>query len=304
MTQHKNIRFQSCAMLFLMFTSSLLAQQIGASPEAAVSQQSDTNVAAAIRKRPAELAPNAPTVSCKGNQLSIHADNSSLRSILAAVHSCTGVEIDLPEPFQDSRAYLQLGPGPARQILDALLSSTDLNYVIQSSNAAPSKIEAVVLMARLKDPKEAHETAPPAGFAMTPARRAWLESRRNVRPAQSTAEESSTTVPEATEATVEAKEKVAETPIAPPTASSMPTASDASPSTQAAEKAAINETPETPTVAETSAAQTSASSAPVSDPSQEEPAKKVLQGKIGAMEQLFEQRKQMIANPPAPTDPH
>jgi hypothetical protein len=305
MTTHKQLPFQSCGILFLMSASSLLAQQIVTSPEVPLSPQSDTTVTAAQPKRPAEMVPNAPTVICQGNQLTIHADNSSLRSILAAVHNCIGVEIDLPEAFPDSRAYLQLGPGPARQILDALLSSTDLNYVIQSSNAAPSKIETVVLMARLQDPKEAREATPPAGFALTPARRAWLDSRRNVRPAQPPTEESATNVPESTEATVEATEKVTETPVTPSTASSTPsTTSDASQSAQPAEKSAVNETVETPATAETSVAQASASPAPASDPSQEEPAKKVLQGKIGAMEQLFEQRKQMIANPPAATDPH
>ena len=305
MTTCKILPFQLCGLLFLMSTSSLLAQQTVTSPAAAVPIQSDTNVVAAPPKRPAEMAPNAPTVSCQGNQLTIHAENSSLRGILAAVHNCIGVEIDLPEAFPDSRAYLQLGPGPAREILDALLSSTDLNYVIQSSNAAPSKIQTVVLMARLQDPKEVREATPPAGFAITPARRAWLEGRRNARPAQPAAEESPTNVPESTESTVEATEKVTETPVAPSIASSTtPTASDASQPAQPAEKAAGNETIETPVTAETSAAQTASSPAPTPDPNQDEPAKKVLQGKIGAMEQLFEQRKQMIANPPAATDPH
>jgi len=300
MTTSKIFPFQSCGLLLVMSASSLLAQQIVATPEVAVSQ-SDTAVTAVLPKHPAEMAPNAPKVSCQGNQLTIQADNSTLRSILAAVHSCIGVEIELPEAFPDTRAYLQLGPGPAREVLDALLSSTDLNYIIQSSNAAPSKVETVLLMARLKDPKDAHEAAAPASFAMTPARRAWLEGRRNVRPAQPAAEESSANESESTEPATEAKEKVAATPLEPSTASpTLPTTSDASQPAQPSEKAVAD----APATAETSATETAASPAPASDPSQEEPAKKVLQGKIGAMEQLFEQRKQMIAIPPAATDPH
>jgi hypothetical protein len=45
---------------------------------------------------------------------------------------------------------VELGPGPARQILASLLSDSNFDYLIQASDADPEKIQSVLLMPRGK----------------------------------------------------------------------------------------------------------------------------------------------------------
>ena len=50
---------------------------------------------------------------------------------------------------------VELGPGPARQILASLLSDSNFDYLIQASDADPEKIQSVLLMPREKKGTEA-----------------------------------------------------------------------------------------------------------------------------------------------------
>jgi hypothetical protein len=126
----------------------------------------------------AEMAPpKAPKVTCVGDQLTISAENSTLGGVLAAVHTCIGVKVDIPEGASGSRVFEELGPGPARQVLESLLSGTEFNYVIGSSSSDPQKVETVLLMLRTTDAP----VAVAEDRALTPARRAWLLSRQNRR---------------------------------------------------------------------------------------------------------------------------
>ena len=120
----------------------------------------------------AEMAPpKAPKVTCVGDQLTISAENSTLGGVLAAVHTCIGVKVDIPEGASGSRVFEELGPGPARQVLESLLSGTEFDYVIGSSSSDPQKVETVLLMLRTTDaPVSVAE-----GRALTPARRAWIQ---------------------------------------------------------------------------------------------------------------------------------
>ncbi|PYY16043.1 MAG: hypothetical protein DMG60_16080, partial [Acidobacteria bacterium] len=56
--------------------------------------------------------------------------------------------MDVPESAAKQRLFASLGPGPVRQVLASLLSSTDFNYLIQSSDSDPQKVRTVLLMAR------------------------------------------------------------------------------------------------------------------------------------------------------------
>jgi hypothetical protein len=129
---------------------------------------------------PAELPPpNAPKVTCDGGQLAVSADNSTLRSVLAAIHACIGVQIDLPEGSDGGRTFEELGPGPIRQVLVSLLSGTDFNYVIGSSDTNPEKVETVLLMRRTKADGQSPSST---DYAQTPARRTWAQIRQKNRP--------------------------------------------------------------------------------------------------------------------------
>jgi len=283
--------------------SSLHAQQI---PETPDDPDAATAAAAeAVRpKLPMELPPTAPNVSCKDGQLTIVAENSTMASVLAAVHGCIGAAIVAPEGSAGTRMYARLGPGPANEILQSLLSDTDFDYVIEPSPSNPQAIQTVLLMARVKDTKDQQLAT---DRNMTPARRAWLDARRNARPYDEINGETRATAEPEAEPVVEPVVAVA-TPVpdatAPPVAATTTDkpadAVSADPAQQAA-KAAATPTPDAlPAPAPTSS--DVSSSAP--DPATTSPAAKEVQDKITTMQQMFEQRKQMVQGQPAtPANP-
>src|SRR5438270_2588986 len=78
---------------------------------------------------PEQMPPRPPTVSYQNGQLSIVAPNSTLSDILQAVKTKTGAAIDIP-PGATERVVSRFGPGPARDVLAALLDGAHFNYVM------------------------------------------------------------------------------------------------------------------------------------------------------------------------------
>jgi len=99
---------------------------------------------------PGQMAPNPPGVSYEDGQLTIVAENSTMADILNAVGAITGASIEVPSGAGAERVWVQLGPGPARSVLAALLGGTELDFVIQSADADPTQIQSVLLTPRLK----------------------------------------------------------------------------------------------------------------------------------------------------------
>jgi hypothetical protein len=98
----------------------------------------------------AQAARGSLRVSYENGQLTIIAESSALSDILSEVHARMGADIDLPASASGERIWVRLGPGPARRILAELLSSTDLNYVIQASDTDVDGIRSVLLTPRSK----------------------------------------------------------------------------------------------------------------------------------------------------------
>ena len=94
--------------------------------------------------------PSRQQVSYEDGQLTIIAENSKLGEILAAVSERLGANIELPASSSDERIWVRAGPGPARRVLAALLSGTDLDYVIQASDTDPEGILSVLLTPRTR----------------------------------------------------------------------------------------------------------------------------------------------------------
>lgn len=259
---------------------------------------------AAVSPGPADIPPKAPQIRCEGNQLTIAADNSTMSSVLAGVRACIGIEIQLPNGAGDERTYIHLGPAPVREVLDNLLLATDYNFVIQSSNSS-GRVTNIVLTARTNEASDRQDSRGPSlptTLTMTPARRAWLASRNAARPA--------VTGTDAVEGTPVNEEPAAasavENPVAATTESKAAVAgtnaSDLKESLQPAETsagtAAANNIP-AGTSGPTSAAVPASAGL-----SEETPAARELQNQINQMQQLFEQRKRMIANQSAPQNPN
>jgi hypothetical protein len=301
-----------------------LAQQASASDAA-----SNPPVASPLaQKRPVEMAPSAPQVTCRGKEMTIHAENATMGSVLFAIGNCIGLRIEVPEGTSNERAYVQLGPGPTLEVLQSLLGSTEYNYVIEPSSSDPEKIQSVLLMARTKDEKQ---PGPGSELAMTPARRAWLEMRKHQRPADAAADDAGaapaeSASPSASEAAAAAPVRepdapgqaqtpaagasgsealsAATPPITPSGAASGTTGATASadqPSAavQAAPGAGLEATPPAAPQA-APAAIAAGGSSPASSPAVQSNAEvspagatREMQERISNMQQLFEQRRQM-----------
>jgi hypothetical protein len=248
------------------------------------------------------MPPKVPQVSRDGKLLTINSDNSTLGDILAAIRRLTGADLDIPAKGSSERIAARLGPGPAREIISTLLSWTDFDYVIQASDTDAAGIRSVLLTPRGKSEATVASAGAPAD---TPAR-AMYRSYAQPRPTKS--DEAS--APENAVATE--TEAAAE----PPPPSSQPAPADSQlatavappapiePSATAAASSAAAEPPAASTVATTVSTDTQAeltASAAISNSAAAAPVSESEQ-RIQDMQNLFQQRKQMIEDsrkPPA-----
>ena len=226
-------------------------------------------------KRPAELPPKPPKVTCHGDQITISADNSALDAILFAVRGCTGAHVDVPSDASRIRSFEELGPGPVREVLDQLLSGTPYNYVIQSSDTNPLKVEQVLVTVRTKDsdkPGSTNTLSP--DLPMTAGRRAWQHMQKFDKPDPATLNSDGIQVQ--SDAATPADEATAAS-TAEPADSNAAGAADAAPAEAAAAGA-----PPTPVAP------------PIIDPNSTADPSKVVQDRITQMQQMFAQRQQMM----------
>jgi hypothetical protein len=224
---------------------------------------------------PEQAPPKPPKVTCSGDQLTISASNSSLESILMMVRGCSGVKIEIPEAASRTRSYEELGPGPVRKVLDDLLSGTDFNYVILSSDANPQRVESVTLSMRIKDTggKTAGGIdAPNTEIAMTTGRKKWLSMQKFDKPDPAN--------PDADPRTGSDAAAAADTMPAPAQEAAKP-----------ADTTAAADAPPVPPPALAADANTSG------DPT------KATEDKITSMQQMFDQRRQMIEKQNTPATP-
>ena len=135
---HGSTTKAGCSLALLLFASVAGAQTT--TPEA-------PPAAAESPARPAVPA----KITYVGGQLRIDALGSTLAEVLTQVATLTGAKIDVPAGAASERMpVVELGPGPARQILAELLSDSNFDYLIQASDVDPEKLQAVLLMPREK----------------------------------------------------------------------------------------------------------------------------------------------------------
>jgi hypothetical protein len=126
-------RFAACLAALLLYVGMGAAQ---------------TGPAASISTKGAAAAQG---ISYADGQLTINVLNTTLSEVLRKVAVLTGVVIDLPAGAGvEKMQIVELGPGPARQILASLLSDSNFDYLIQSADSDPEKIQSVLLMPRGK----------------------------------------------------------------------------------------------------------------------------------------------------------
>lgn len=93
---------------------------------------------------PAPPRPAPLNVSYKDGLLSIAANDALLRDVLAQLHQRTGVTFDGSADMND-RVTVDLGPGPAVQIVAAFLEQTGYNFVITTAARDPRLLESIQL---------------------------------------------------------------------------------------------------------------------------------------------------------------
>jgi hypothetical protein len=111
---------------------------------------------------PEQLPAVPPQVHYSQGQLTIVAENSTLADILRAVRAQTGADVEVP-PNATERVVTHLGPGPARDVLAALLNGSHFNYVMLGSAAHPDSVDKLIVTSKSG---AVPEPAPPA--AATP----------------------------------------------------------------------------------------------------------------------------------------
>jgi hypothetical protein len=115
--------------------------------------------------RPEQMPAVAPQVSYQQNQLIIIAQNSTLSDILRAVRNQTGAAVDFPANATE-RVVGHFGPGPARDVLAAMLNGSHFDYVMLGSAANPSAVERIILTSKTGSAPDAptyQAAAPPQG---------------------------------------------------------------------------------------------------------------------------------------------
>ena len=99
----------------------------------------------------ARPAATAQGISYTDGQLTINVLNTTLAEVLNTVAKLTGVTIELPAGAgAEKMQIVELGPGPARQVLASLLSESNFDYLIQAADNEPESIQSVMLMPRGK----------------------------------------------------------------------------------------------------------------------------------------------------------
>jgi hypothetical protein len=266
--------------MIVLSTSIAYAQStVGAAADGAEQAPSAVPAPPPPPPRPAEMPPKPAKVTCNGDMLSISADNSSLDSILAQVRGCTGAKIDFPEGTGKVRSFEELGPGPVRKVLDELLSGTQYNYVIQSSDQNPAKVESVLLTMRTGDVPggaSSNSNLVSADIPATAGRRAWAHMQKFDKPDPNS--ESDLNAQAAAEAAFGGD---ANTPAPAEPAAAAGAAQSAAPGTA-------------PDDASPAATANVAPPAPALGISPSTDAKAAVQDRITSMQQMFDQRRQMM----------
>ena len=117
---------------------------------------------------PQQLPPSPPQVSYRDGLLTIHAQNSTLADILAAVRAQTGATIDMPAQGGNERVFFHQGPGPARDILAALLQGSAFDYILLGSLERPGDLQRILLLPRPTGAETTAAAGPPPAPTVVP----------------------------------------------------------------------------------------------------------------------------------------
>ena len=123
---------------------------------------------------PSPPAPPAPRlrISYLNDRLTIWAEKATLAEVLNEIHRQTGADIAIPSGAEQEQVVANYGPGPAEQVIAALLNGSRFNFVTVGDPAHPAKLASVILMPRTggvpQSPAPVPQRQPPAQPAPQP----------------------------------------------------------------------------------------------------------------------------------------
>jgi hypothetical protein len=103
------------------------------------------SVDAAAPVAAAEPAKPPVIVSYENGMLSIHSNRATLSQVLFEVHLKTQAEVGIPAGAEREEVIVDLGPGPARDVLGALLNGSPYNFIFVGNELT---LERVILTRR------------------------------------------------------------------------------------------------------------------------------------------------------------
>jgi hypothetical protein len=78
--------------------------------------------------------------------LTISATKATLADVLYQVHLRTGADIPIPSGAEQEQVAIQAGPGPAKDVLAALLNGSRFNFILQGTKQDPQGIGTMILL--------------------------------------------------------------------------------------------------------------------------------------------------------------
>lgn len=98
---------------------------------------------------PAQITPPPPApkvdVEFQNGLLSIVANKATLAEIFDEIHRKTGAQVTIPPAAQQEQVVANIPPGPARDVLAALLNGSAFNFVMIGSDSQPGQLKSVIL---------------------------------------------------------------------------------------------------------------------------------------------------------------
>lgn len=103
-----------------------------------------------VVQAPPPPVPQGPKVrvSFRNGQLTIFTEKATLAEVLNEVHKQTGADIAIPSGAEQDQVVANYGPGPAEQVIGALLNGSRFNFVTVGDPVHPERLASVVLMPR------------------------------------------------------------------------------------------------------------------------------------------------------------
>jgi hypothetical protein len=235
--------------------------------------------------------------------MSITASNTTLGSVLNEVKRCSGAQVDAPASSYSKRIFDDLGPGPIREVLEALLGDSGFDYVIGASETNPDKIESILLMARNTEPG-AIGGNDSVELGNSAKRKAFAERREASRP--HSPEEQAQAI-----AGIENGETSAAAAVAPAATNGAPAPADPNSAPNAtANGGSIGAPAQSPSPAaspdaagSSSPTEASAPPPPSDNNAPGQPHQSPTDEQITNMEKLFQQRQKMMQQQQQPTPP-